>query len=565
MSRVLFLTLSTALLWGCGGGASNGVDDADGDGLSTDDEISIYQSDPYDAHDPVPFGDRDLDGDGIPNGADSDYNGDGDFDDDGLTNLWEYQQDLDPTAPEVLVEETRYYSVVTTAYAHFKLSLKTPAGFPVTGAAFSITTDNPALIRAIYPAKGWISDSNGEISGIVQALGTGTSNLYLHHADRSIKTITVRNINSVVNTTSHNPNDTLRSFSSVKNDSPAGTGYARSMLQSSRAWTPASKTSAEWIELPIEAGSRISALQVQGRADAAHWVKTLKISYEISPGVREFAHDGAVFNASSDRNSMSRIPFAAPDGIDRIRIHPVSWFITPALRVALELSNSTGAASIGQDSDADGLNDLLENRMGSDPTSAASPRLYDPIASERLFSSTENDTPPGSDGADGQLDGASWRPESTDSDPWMQFSVPTNSTAVGVRLLGDSGLGQWVSNMRYTDAGDAASLIPLFGGAALDANVDAATALDSWLFDMDTVKKLRLSPDTWEGGIALRSALWIVDPVPQVNDNHHFSDLDGDGLNTLQERARSLDPYNPDTDADGLSDGQEIPLTPAAD
>src|SRR5262249_38598488 len=40
-------------------------------------------------------------------------------------------------------------------------------------------------------------------------------------------------------------------------------------------------------------------------------------------------------------------------------------------------------------------------------------------------------------------------------------------------------------------------------------------------------------------------------------------DQDGDGLTALQEFQHGTDPHNPDTDGDGLSDGEEV--TPGAD
>ena len=53
-------------------------------------------------------------------------------------------------------------------------------------------------------------------------------------------------------------------------------------------------------------------------------------------------------------------------------------------------------------------------------------------------------------------------------------------------------------------------------------------------------------PDDWE------MRYWLN---PWVNDANF--DYDGDGLTNLEEYERGTDPYNPDTDGDGILDGDE--------
>ena len=60
-------------------------------------------------------------------------------------------------------------------------------------------------------------------------------------------------------------------------------------------------------------------------------------------------------------------------------------------------------------------------------------------------------------------------------------------------------------------------------------------------------------PDWWE----LKNALEPGSPALAA------ADADGDGLTNAQEFARGSDPHNPDTDGDGLRDGEEPPANVA--
>lgn len=88
--------------------------DSDGDGLN--DALEISQGlDPNDPNDPVKYGNLDLDGDGVSNGAEyivGTYDPDGDFDRDGYSNQDEYDFGSDPVSslnfPPLLLSHGQY-------------------------------------------------------------------------------------------------------------------------------------------------------------------------------------------------------------------------------------------------------------------------------------------------------------------------------------------------------------------------------------------------------------------------------------------------------------------------
>lgn len=68
-----------------------------------------------------------------------------------------------------------------------------------------------------------------------------------------------------------------------------------------------------------------------------------------------------------------------------------------------------------------------------------------------------------------------------------------------------------------------------------------------------------MSPDTdGDGLLDGWEAAHGLDPLVPSGDDGADADVDGDGLTNIQEQRRGTDPWNPDTDGDGLSDGQEV-------
>ena len=102
-------------------------------------------------------------------------------------------------------------------------------------------------------------------------------------------------------------------------------------------------------------------------------------------------------------------------------------------------------------------------------------------------------------------------------------------------------------------------------GSLTQIQMDSATLKSGYLkTDPLTSREDPLSLDSDGDGLPNR----FEDPnrngvIDQVKSDPYSSDGDSDGLSDLLERVKVLNPLNPDTDGDGLLDGQEVVSSPS--
>jgi hypothetical protein len=72
------------------------------------------------------------------------------------------------------------------------------------------------------------------------------------------------------------------------------------------------------------------------------------------------------------------------------------------------------------------------------------------------------------------------------------------------------------------------------------------------------IKKIKTTLIIFSGLVILSFAFFSVAQENSSSDKNIFQDSDQDGLTNEEETAYGTDPYNPDTDGDGYSDGIEI-------
>jgi hypothetical protein len=82
------------------------------------------------------------------------------------------------------------------------------------------------------------------------------------------------------------------------------------------------------------------------------------------------------------------------------------------------------------------------------------------------------------------------------------------------------------------------------------------------------IRAIKLNLIIFVGLLILSFALFAYAQNNATTDNNIFLDSDQDGLSNVEEKMYGTDPYNPDTDGDGYTDGAEVksgydPLKPA--
>jgi hypothetical protein len=191
------------------------------------------------------------------------------------------------------------------------------------------------------------------------------------------------------------------------------------------------------------------------------------------------------------------------------------------------------------DEDGDGLNNGEEVTIGVDPFDSDTDDDGLPDGWEVTYGLDPKDST-GNNGADGDPDGDGL----TNEEEYNNGTNPQNSDTDGDGLPDgwetDHGLDP-------TDpTGD--------NGADGDPDDDDLTNQEEYNGGTDPKNNDTDNdglPDGWE-------VTYGLDPTDPYGDNGPYGDPDGDGLTNKEEYDNGTDPHNPDTDGDGLPDGWEV-------
>lgn len=134
-----------------------------------------------------------------------------------------------------------------------------------------------------------------------------------------------------------NPPEQSRSYSSVWANDAAGTGHARSMLDSPQGWSNAGNEGPAWLRdwMQIDLGSAkyIAGIVVQGRVANIQWPTQYKIQHSLDGIV--FAELPETFVGTSDADTRAYATLRTPLQARYVRILPKAWVGRPSMRAGI--------------------------------------------------------------------------------------------------------------------------------------------------------------------------------------------------------------------------------------
>ena len=149
------------------------------------------------------------------------------------------------------------------------------------------------------------------------------------NADNIITEISSRSITKIV----LNPPEASRTYSAVYNDSPIGTGYARSMLDSAQAWSATSAGRlnilkgiySEYVSIDLsQFRPLISGVVTQGRS-SGQWVTSYRVQYSVDGDTWNWVDTRADFTGNTDGDTRVTNTFETPVQARYIRVYPVTF------------------------------------------------------------------------------------------------------------------------------------------------------------------------------------------------------------------------------------------------
>jgi Ran GTPase-activating protein (RanGAP) involved in mRNA processing and transport len=141
-----------------------------------------------------------------------------------------------------------------------------------------------------------------------------------------------------------------RSYSSVKNDDPAGEGNARSRLGSPHAWFPARNVDGAWMQMDLGEVKRVAGVVTQGAAEGSivdhQYVREIAVEYRAQEDQAWLTSIPSCFTCKSGDEKVEHV-FSAPVEARYIKISVKAWHLGIGMRAgALEEPSQTTSGTI---------------------------------------------------------------------------------------------------------------------------------------------------------------------------------------------------------------------------
>ena len=133
-----------------------------------------------------------------------------------------------------------------------------------------------------------------------------------------------------------NPTETARSYSSVHNNDPVGTGHHRSKLDSPQGWsTIGSSPSGQWMTIDLGAVTSIVGVITQGRANSNQWVTAYSVSTSTDGTTFTPVPGASSLTGNTDHSTPVSNLFGAPVLARHVRITPLAMNAWTSMRAAV--------------------------------------------------------------------------------------------------------------------------------------------------------------------------------------------------------------------------------------
>ncbi|CAH1796015.1 unnamed protein product [Owenia fusiformis] len=275
-------------------------------------------------------------------------------------------------------------------------------------------------------------------------------------------------------------------------------------------WVPQSSDKNQFIAANFGYNVIVKGIYTQGCPDSTGYVTKYKISYMLSttsklmyvqsqPGV------DAIFDANADQNGVVENVFPKPVRAQIVRLEPQEWFQKISLRWDI-MGCSTH--------DCEGEK-LITGKVTVDDqylTASSSADLLHGPASARL-------------------DGLSWSPTSNSNTQYIQADLGVVMRILSVITAGSPDTPQWVTGYTFLYSLNGANFKvyqdPYGSDKILTGNTNQNDQVETTLYSKIHTQYIRIQPESWKGGIALRfdiiGCLPGCDQTALINGPHPVS------------------------------------------
>ena len=219
---------------------------------------------------------------------------------------------------------------------------------------------------------------------------------------------------------------------------------------------------------------------IQGRADVAQWVSSVKLETSVD-GTNFMPVDGGyTFLGNNDQHTKVRQPFANAMIARYVRFYPQTWRAYMSMRSGLIVNNLPAE------------------------------ELFNPPACDRTMTTVHSGFACGTGSNRGDLDSAEgWVPSTNNGNDHMTLDLGEYRSVVGFVMQGRHGIyPQWVTRVQLSTSSNNIAYTVV---GEFDGNSDQDTHATR-IFPTATVARyVRFQPVTYEGYPSMRSALLVND------------------------------------------------------